>query len=243
MWRRAAAWALQHIALTKGRTPRIDRCMSFDYEVVVRARKKKGEKIRELATKLALSYAASLVTNDEDEESDDDYLELHVAFPRGGGTIEITRLLKGYRLHIDSQRDGNRDSWEDIGSLLNDLASKLGTVVDDETAAGMIEESEDDTEVPELASIAIITLQDPDGAVLDESRVSVSQLQQYIDPGGMLRNCALHSMLSEDGRYAARAAQLVALLHDSDGEQMRRHRWKLDGYGRIVGIDIDELWR
>jgi hypothetical protein len=122
--------------------------MSFEHTVVVRGRKQRPEKIQELAARLAQSYDAKLVTQDEEEDGDDSdgYLELHVAFPRGGGTIEITSLLKGYRLHIDSQRDGNRDSWDDIGGLLNDLAAKLGSEVDEETAAAMIEESETEPE-------------------------------------------------------------------------------------------------
>jgi hypothetical protein len=228
--------------------------MSSDYTVVVRGRKKRADKIRELAAKLARSHDARLVTQSDDEDgfeadaedSDDDdagHLELHVEFACGGGTIEITRLLKGYQLHIDSQRDGNRDSWHDIGGLLHDLAAKLGTEVDDETALEMIEESEVATDTAELASVAIITLEDRDGNVLDEARIPVASLQCHIDPGGMLRDCALHPILTEDGRYSARGAQLVALLHDSKGSAMRRHRWKLDGYGRIAGIEVDELWR
>jgi hypothetical protein len=191
--------------------------MSFDFSVVVRGRKQKPDDVRKFATKLARSYDASLVEDENDEEGDqeNDNFELRFAFPKGGGTIEITRLQKGYLLNIDSQCGGNRDSWDDIGGLMLELAPKLGTDVDEETAAKMIEESYQGAETPEHASVAVIVLEDSNGAILDESRMGVSQLQAYIDPGGMLRDCTLHSMLTEDGRYAARAAKLVALLHDS----------------------------
>lgn len=222
--------------------------MSFDYAVVVRGRKRKAAKIRELAAQLLPTHEAHFVELDDADDAsadDDEDLDISVGFAQGGGTIEIRRLLRGYKLSLDSQRDGNRDSWEAVGGLLDDLAAALGTVVDDKVATEMIVETDDVPEAPRpaLASLAEISLEDRDGAVLRDGRVALGGLQRLIQQGGMLleSNPPLHPMLSEDGRYGLGARVLVAVLHDSDGTAFRRYRWTLDGYGRITGIDIDEL--
>ncbi len=162
--------------------------MSWDYSVVVRARGRTPDKLRELAARLAKSYDGELVADEHDEFADaadaadaaDDEAEsvdLHVVFERGGGTIEVRRLKRGYQLYVDSQRDGNRDSWEDIAGLAIDLAAKLGTVIDDEAlAAEMIEQSEDagdaeradanDAGAPGLREIAIVRVEARGGGLI-----------------------------------------------------------------------------
>ena len=58
--------------------------MSFDYSVVVRGRKRKPERIRELAASLLVTHEARFVDSDsnEDDEDDDDDLDISVAAPR-----------------------------------------------------------------------------------------------------------------------------------------------------------------
>jgi len=217
--------------------------VSFDYEVVVKARERTRDKLRELAARIAKSYEGTLVDHDDDE-SDDDDLDVHVGFPNGGGTIEITRLERGYRLYLDSQRDGNRDSWDDIAGLANDIAAQLGEIVEGEVAAQMIEESEPEDVAPAPSgpvNVAVVRIEDRGNALLSEVSLDVAILLRAVDAVGMLRDIAEHPALTEEGRYNARAARLVATLHGSNGEPYRRHRWSCDGYGRIIGADVEEL--
>ncbi len=229
--------------------------VSWDYSVVVRARKRKPDKIRELAVRLAKSYEGELVAPEnaefDEEDDDDDELELHFAFKQGGGTIEVTRLKRGYRLYLDSQRDGNRDSWDDIAGLANDLAAKLGTVVDDdELAAQMIEESEaleevdaDEPTAQGPPDVAIVRIEARDGTLIQELAVAAGVMLRAVDGGGMLRDDSLadYPVLTEEGRYHAKAGRVVATLHGRSGEAYRRHRWSCDGYGRILSAEVEEL--
>ena len=216
--------------------------MSFEYEVVVRTRKHKREKIRGLAATLAKSHEGTLLDeNEEDEDADDDSFDLSFTFAKGGGTIEVTRLLRGYRVYLDSQRDGNRDAWEDIGGLANDLAAKIGTIVDDKAVASeMIEESEEDGEPVE--AVARVRVETRDGAQIDdELALPEGILLAAIDGAGMLRDIVGQPVLTEEGRYTKRVGRIVATLHDTSGRAYRRHRWSCDGYGRIIRAAVDEL--
>jgi hypothetical protein len=225
--------------------------MSWDYAVVVKARKRKLANIRELAARLAKSYEAELLDPDDDaEDDDDDGFDLCFGFAAGGGTIEVSRLRRGYRLYLDSQRGGNRGSWEDIGGLANDLAAKLGTVIDDAALASeMIAESEGD-EQPDAdgpgigpGDVAVVRVEARDGTLIQELLIAAGVLLQAVDGAGRLRDDALtdHPILTEEGRYQAKVARIVATLRGPTDRAYRRHRWSCDGYGRILAADVEDL--
>jgi hypothetical protein len=222
--------------------------MSFDYQVVVRGRRRKPATVRKVVLGvLARHPGAELVTHDEDAEPDDDQgsLELHLALSEdSGGTIEVTLLRRGYQLAVDSSRDGNRESWEAICGVLVEIANELGEIVEDaELAAQMIEETVPERAAEhELASTVVLALHDPDGAVIQEDRIGTYWFAPHVLPGGMLANrSGTHPLLTEEGRFVAKGARLTATLHDEHGRACVRHTWTLDGYGRITGVSTDRL--
>ena len=97
--------------------------MSFDHTVVVRGRKRKAASVRATAAKLA--------PLGEQEDEDDLFFD-------GVGSVQLRRLVRGYEISVDSNRDGNRERWEDLCELADRLAAALGEIVEDaELAAQM----------------------------------------------------------------------------------------------------------
>lgn len=92
-----------------------------------------------------------------------------------------------------------------------------------------------------LGDTAVLMLLDREGAVLRTSRVEVQALVKVVRPGGLLdaRCGELDPVFDEGERYTARAARLTAQLHDADGAPTRRYTWRLDGYGRVTGVEVD----
>jgi hypothetical protein len=221
--------------------------MSFDFELVVRGRRRGPEGVRKVARKvLAEMPGGELLAADdsEGEEDDDRELDLRVAVGRAGGTVEVQRLRRGFRISLDSNRDGNGDHWELLGNVATRLAQALGKVIEDEDLiATLLEESEDDDDGPELGSMVVMTLEDHGGAVLESARVHLQEFASMLAPGDMLvpRGLAVPSMAHEARRFEVRGAVVVAISHDAAGKPFRRHRWQLDGYGRITGVEVDQL--
>jgi len=219
--------------------------VGWDYSVYVKARKRKRNNIRELAAKLAKTYEAELVdTDDEDDEADDDSFDLGFAFANGGGRFTVERLKRGYHFYTGSDmvsRDGSAS--EDISGLMDLIAAKLGTVVEDaEVIEQMIEESEGEpVTVVRVAPVAVVRVEDRAGALLEELTLPAGVVLGSIDGAGMLRDVSEHPSITEEGRYNAKAARLIAILFDEYGEAYRRHLWSCDGYGRIISANVEEL--
>lgn len=163
--------------------------MSFDYELMVRGRRRSAEGVRKIARKvLAEIPGGELLAADESEaeEDDDRELDLRVAIGRGGGTVQVLRLRRGFRISLDSNQDGNRDHWELLGDFADQLARALGKIIEDEELiAAMLEESEEeeDDDGPELGSMVVMTLEDGNGAVLESARVHPHDFASMLAPG------------------------------------------------------------
>lgn len=218
--------------------------MSFNFELVVRARKRSPQGLRKVARSVLAKVGGELVAHDDDDPEEEGSLELSFVIGRAGGTIQVDRLRRGYQISADSGQDGNRDSWEAVCDFATDIGSALGTIVEDhEKAAAMIEESAEGDEGPELGSMVRMMLLDGEGAPLEKALVHLSFFQPMLAPGGMLLAGGAFAppMTYEAHRFEKRGAVVVALVHDSRGKPFRRHQWALDGYGRITGIEVDEL--
>jgi hypothetical protein len=92
-----------------------------------------------------------------------------------------------------------------------------------------------------LGDTALLALVDREGTVLRTGQIEAQALIKVVRPGGMLdpRCGELHPVFDEGERYTARAARLTAQLHDAAGAPTRRYTWRLDGYGRVVGVEVD----
>lgn len=220
--------------------------MGWDYSVYVKAKKQKRDKIRELAARMAKSFEGELVDDDEDddEEESDDSFDLGVAFANGGGRFSVERLKRGYHLYTDSQMNSRNDeAIQDIGGVMDLVASKLGTVIEDkDVIAEMIEESEEaPNAVARVAPVAVVRAADRAGALLEEVTLDAGVVLAAIDGAGMLRDVSAHPSITEEGRYVAKTARLTATLFDEYGAPYRRHQWACDGYGRIISANVEEL--
>jgi hypothetical protein len=208
--------------------------MWFDYTIVVRGKKRKPAEIRALAAQLG-----TLVEQDADAElgADDD---LELVFD-GVGNFDMRRLKRGYVLSVDSNR-GNRDGWDEICGIVDKLGRLLGTLVEDPDAIDKMH-AESTPPRAENADIAVMTLEDREGAVIETARVYIEHFAQFVDPGGMpsLPHALRPAMVSEDYRYGKGAAIMRGVMHDSTGVAFRRFVWTLDGYGRIRGVVVSEL--
>jgi hypothetical protein len=224
--------------------------MSYDHEIVVRGRKRSVANIRRLAAEaVAAIPGARLLPPDEDDDEDEDddgTMELGFAFgPGRGGCIAVERLLRGYRLSIDSQSGGNRESWEVVGDALELLAAALGKVVEGDDASRLSEETYEDEPVSRrkrrpLAEAALVTLLGPDGAALACAKAKLESFQ-VIGPKGHFPGVYGASFLDEAYRYEARATAIEVTLYDEKAAAYRRYRWSLDGYGRIAGYVMENL--
>src|SRR3569833_2305708 len=116
--------------------------MSYDHAVVVRGRKRKPDTIRALVAKVIAAYPGAKLLQDDDEDGVDEApgeLEIRVALPGrtlaeldgaregrpgrpGGGSFQIVRLRRGYQLSMDSSSDGNRDGWEALCWVMDEIA-------------------------------------------------------------------------------------------------------------------------
>jgi hypothetical protein len=220
--------------------------MSYDFELVVRGRRRRPEGVRTIARKvLAALPGGELIADDDGEaEGDDGDFDLRVAVGRAGGTLNVRRLRRGFVLSLDSNQDGNREHGELLGDVATRLALALGKIVEDEDlVAELLDESEEDGDGPAIGSMVVMTLEDRDGAVLESATVHLNDFAAMLAPGDMLvpRGWAAPPMAHEHHRFEARAAAVVAVAHDAKGKPFRRHRWRLDGYGRIAGIEVDDL--
>ena len=209
--------------------------MGWDYTVYVKARRRTRDKIRELAAKLARTYEARLVAV-EDEDGDDDTFDLGFTLPKGGGRFEVEWLKRGYKLSTDSQML-DRSAAEDIGGLMDLLASKLGTVVADSAAIEALL-AEGDAHV---APVAVVRTEDRAGGLIEEITLDAGVVLAAIDAAGMLRDVTAQPSITEEGRYVAKTVRLTATLFDELGNAYRRHKWACDGYGRIISAKAEEL--
>jgi hypothetical protein len=216
--------------------------VSYEYTVIVRGRHRSASELRELVASLAPLEPTD--GDDLDDGDDESGFDVRIANP---GTIEISPLARGYRLSIDSNRDGNRERFIELGALMDQIAGTLGDIVDDDEATAMLEESAVSEPPPAKASVAIVTLEEVEGAPIESTSVYLDFFAQLLDPGGMPSrrpHLAKPAMMADDDyRFARGAARMTAVLHGADGAAFRRFVWKLDGYGRITGVDITELDR
>lgn len=210
--------------------------MSFDHSVVVRGRKRKTTKIRAIAARLA-----PLLEQDANDVEDEQEIDLHFD---GVGSMQIRRLVRGYEISLDSNRDGNRENWEALGELVASLAKELGEIIDDrELAAEMCIEGEPEEASPD-GRMAVLTIEDREGNVVERGVVFIEHLAQILDPAGMpfaRSHFAWPAMFDEAHRYPLGGSCMRARLHDADGIEFRTIEWPLDGYGRITGVETTEL--
>jgi len=221
--------------------------MSSDFSIVVRARKRSVKTLRNMAKKVLSQIPNGTLFEDEfaDEDEDDAELELGARLTRGGGTVLLQRLKRGYNLSVDSTMDGNRDHFEEVCDFATALATELGKIVEDEDLIdAMFEESDD--EGPELGSMVVMSLEDRAGQALESAHVYIDNFASLLAPGGMLisKSCWAPPMASESHRFEVPgAAAVIAIMHDKAGKPFRRHSWQLDGYGRICGMNVEEISR
>lgn len=209
--------------------------MSFDYELVVRTGTLTRREIRAAAEELLARHGRGVLLH---SGGDDDRFHLLVGFDDSAGSIEVRRLREGYQLRIDASRDGNRDTWDELGDALNALAAAIGETVDDDEAAQMIADTDG-----ALTSIVVIDLEDRAGNTIQTRSLFLSTFLPTLDPGNMPTRDArqLDPLFDEDTRVGLNGVRLVALLHDSEAVAFRRHTWTLDGRGRITAVATEDL--
>lgn len=220
--------------------------MSFDYSVITRGRKRSVKALRSAAKKVLGQIPNGALCADEcDEEEEGEDLELTVKLERGGGTVVLRRLKRGYELSVDSMMDGNRDHFEEVGEFADALAAELGKIVEDEDLIDkMREETDEDDAKGEFGSMVVMSLEDRAGEALESAQLDIEHFATLLAPGGMLvgESCWAPPMAKEPHRFnVPGAAAVVALVHDKAGKPYRRHRWHLDGYGRICGIEVRDI--
>jgi hypothetical protein len=151
--------------------------------------------------------------------------------------------VRGYQISVDGSRDGNRERFVELGELAERIGAALGTVVEGDEADELLDEGNAAGEPPMLASMVVITLYDGDDRPIESASVYLDHFAGFMDAGGLPSKASAWkpALMSEDHCYEVRGKTMTAVMHDSAATPFRRYEWRLDGYGRIAGVEIVEL--
>lgn len=214
--------------------------MSLDHIVYAETRRRSMRSVR-AAAKRALARHPGWTLAASDHDGDED--ELHIVGL--GGPIDVTEHDFGVSFAVSSTT-GARNHFVELGELANEIAAELGTVLDESAVARLLEAEDPPmpartSATPLLASRIVIVLHGPDGEQLH--RVTCSHQQFSVQQSGdglrpELVDRAIPAVLGEQGRLAYRARSMTCTAHGQHGDPTISYRYSLDGYGRIVSVDV-----
>jgi len=198
--------------------------------------------VRAAAKTVLARHEAGWTLGPSDDEVDGDDLSIV-----GLGQIHVEQHEFGVSLAISSTT-GARDHFVELGELANEIATELGTVLDASVAAQLMEAEDgpvgaaQSSSTPLLANRVVLVLYGPDGEQLHRDTCSHQQLSAQL-AGERLRpelvDKALPAVLGEEGRLAFRARTLTCAVHGRLGKPTMTYRYGLDGYGRIVSVQVE----
>jgi hypothetical protein len=157
-----------------------------------------------------------------------------------GGPIDISQHGFGVALAISPAR-GVRDVVP-LTELAKEIGTELGSVLDEPTAAALIEKEEAKPAAPApetLASRVSIVLVGYDGEELYRGSSTHEQFRAQQTRDGLkpvLVDVLIPAVLSEEGRLPFRARRLKCTMHGADGAISASYEYDLDGYGRIIAF-------
>ena len=216
--------------------------MSWEETFFVKGDSRTVSEVRLMVDEIAVGEHASRVdyTFDPDTGDNDPQFSVHVRFSRGDGTINVTRLSNGYALRVDSQLNDNRAVFTELVDVALALAQRLGDLLDAEgddldLAEQMYEEYLGDHVSPDSCAVAIIRVENADRDLIEEFGIE-DPATFVIDANDQYRVVPpnRYDILTEEGRYNAKARLIIATFLSKDGQPYRRYEWRCDGYGRIT---------